>query len=370
MKVHLLFLGFLFLPVSVRGAQAPEPTLPPVFVTSTRTETPLQEVTTSASVVTSKDIQDQEAPLVLETLRRVPGLDVVQSGSNGTNATIFIRGSESDHVLILIDGVEVNSTTLGAFNFAHLTTDNIERIEVIRGSGGTLYGSQAIGGVINIITKKGQGPLEAGLSLEGGNGWTNRQMLSLKGGAGKLGYFFTASRLQSDGFRSVNDDYRNLTTFGRLDYQVTEDASLKGIFQFVKTDLGLFNNNNFASQPDPNAREATTQYLGKLEWQQKILPHWDYRISGSMFKEHIKDSDDVDNCVVLVSRVIRAPAIAFVLGLILGNCKPIIGLKNGVPRPLESNTNADPRIPAVASTRRSATSAITCRSNCSFLISG
>ncbi len=297
MKVHLLFLGFLFLPVSVRGAQAPEPTLPPVFVTSTRTETPLQEVTTSASVVTSKDIQDQEAPLVLETLRRVPGLEVVQSGSNGTNATIFIRGSESDHVLILIDGVEVNSTTLGAFNFAHLTTDNVERIEVIRGSGGTLYGSQAIGGVINIITKKGQGPLEAGLSLEGGNGWTNRQMLSLKGGAGKLGYFFTASRLQSDGFRSVNDDYRNLTTFGRLDYQVTEDASLKGIFQFVKTDLGLFNNNNFASQPDPNAREATTQYLGKLEWQQKILPHWDYRISGSMFKEHIKDSDDVDNCV-------------------------------------------------------------------------
>jgi vitamin B12 transporter len=298
MKVGLLFLClFLFLSVDLRGAEVAEPTLPPVFVTSTRTETPLQQVTTSASVVTSKDIQDQEAALVLETLRRVPGLDVVQSGSNGTNATIFIRGSESDHVLVLIDGVEVNSTTLGAFNFAHLTTDNIERIEIIRGSGGTLYGSQAIGGVINIITKKGQGPLQAGLSLEGGNGWTNRQVLSLKGGAGKLGYFFTASRMQSDGFRSVNDDYRNLTTFGRLDYQVTEDASLKGIFQFVKTDVGLFNNNSFAAQPDPNAREATTQYLGKLEWQQKILPNWDYRISGSMFKEHIKDSDDVDNCV-------------------------------------------------------------------------
>ena len=82
MKVRLLFLcSFLCLPMDLRGAEVPEPTLPPVFVTSTRTETPLQQVTTSASVVTTKDIQDQQAELVLETLRRVPGVDVVQSGS-------------------------------------------------------------------------------------------------------------------------------------------------------------------------------------------------------------------------------------------------------------------------------------------------
>jgi len=298
MKVRLLFF-FLFslASFSMLGAQTPEPTLPPVFVTSTRTEIPLQQVTTSASEITSQDIQNQQAEFVVEALRRVPGLEVVQSGSNGTNAAIFIRGSNSDHVLVLIDGVEVNSTTLGAFNLAHLTTDNIERVEVIRGSGGTLYGSQAIGGVINIITKKGQGPLEAGLSLEGGNGWTNRQLLSLQGAAGKLGYFFTGSHLSSEGFRSVNDDYRNLTSSARLDYQATEDARLTGIFQFIKTNVGLFNNNNFASQPDPNAREAGTQYLAKGEWQQKIFPNWDYRISGSMFKEHFTDTDNVDNCV-------------------------------------------------------------------------
>jgi len=297
MKVGLLLLFLFWLSFSrLPVAEPQEPTLPPVFVTSTRTETPLQQVTTSASVITAKDIQDQQAETVLEALRNVPGLDVVQSGSRGTATSVFIRGSESDHVLVLIDGVEVNSTTLGAFNFAHLTTDNVERIEILRGAGGTLYGSQAIGGVINIITKKGQGPLEAGLSLEGGNGSTHRQSLSLRGGAGKLGYSFSAARIESQGFHSVNDDYRNLVTSARLDYQVTEDASLKGIFHFVKTDLGLFNNNNFASQPDPNAREASTQYLGKLEWEQKIFKNWDYRISGSMFKEHIKDSDDVDAC--------------------------------------------------------------------------
>jgi vitamin B12 transporter len=297
MKVGLFFLFLFWLSFSrLPAAEPQEPTLPPVFVTSTRTETPLEQVTTSATVITAKDIQDQQAVTVLEALRHVPGLDVVQLGSRGASTSVFVRGAESDHVLVMIDGVEVNSTTLGAFNFAHLTTDNVERIEILRGAGGTLYGSQAIGGVINIITKKGQGPLEAGLSLEGGNGSTHRQALSLRGEAGKLGYSFNAARMETQGFRSVNDDYRNLAASARLDYQVTDDATLKGIFHFVKTDLGLFNNNNFASQPDPNAREASTQYLGKLEWEQKILKNWDYRISGSMFKEHIKDSDDVDAC--------------------------------------------------------------------------
>lgn len=297
MKVCLLFLLLYFLfPNKLPGAEPTEATLPPVFVTSTRTEIPLELVTTSVSVITAEDIQALQSKTVLEALRHLPGLDVVQSGSRGTNTSVFIRGSESDHVLVLIDGVEVNSTTLGAFNFAHLTTENVERIEVLRGAGGTLYGSQAIGGVINIIIKKGQGPLEAGLSLEGGNGSTHRQVLTLRGGAGKLGYSFSAARMESGGFRSVNDDYRNLSTSARLDYQVLEDASLKGIFRFAKTDVGLFNNNNFASFPDPNAREATTEYLGKLEWEQKLFKKWDYRISGSMFKEHIKDSDDVDGC--------------------------------------------------------------------------
>jgi vitamin B12 transporter len=298
MKVLLLFLFLFVFPLSEpSSAQTPEPILPPVFVTSTRTETPLSQVTTSATVITDKDIQAQQAETVLQVLRTVPGLDVVQSGSRGNTTSVFIRGSESDHVLVLIDGVEVNSTTLGAFDFANLTTENVERIEILRGAGGTLYGSQAIGGVINIITKKGQGPMEAGLSLEGGNGSTHRQALTLRGGAGKLGYSFSGARTESQGFHSENDDYRNLAASARLDYQVTEDAILRGIFHFVKTDQGLFNNNNFASQPDPNAREAGTQYLGKLEWEQKIFKNWDYRISGSMFKEHFKDSDDVDGCV-------------------------------------------------------------------------
>ena len=155
----------------------------------------------------------------------------------------------------------------------------------------------SIGGVINIITKRGQGPLDVGVSAQGGNGWTNRQVATLRGGVGNLGYAFSVGHIGSQGFRSVNDDYRNLSTSARLDYQLTENASLKGIFHFINSDVGLFNNNNFASTADPNARQATTQYVGKLEWEQKILANWDYRISGSMFKEHDKFTDDVDSCV-------------------------------------------------------------------------
>ena len=268
-----------------------------MVVTATRTEVPLNQLTTSLTVITADDIRKRQAELVSEVLRDVAGVDVVQTGSMGTATSVFIRGSASNQVLVLIDGVEINSTTTGAYDFANLTTESIERIEVLRGAGGTLYGSQAIGGVINIITKKGQGPLDVGVSLQGGNGGTNRQVATLRGGVGDLGYSFSVGRLASDGFEKVNDDYRNLSTSARLDYQVTENASLKGIFHFIKSDVGLFNNNNFAAQPDPNARQATTQYVSKLEWEQKIFRNWDYRISGSMFKENDKFSDDIDSCV-------------------------------------------------------------------------
>jgi vitamin B12 transporter len=298
MVLFFIVLFSVLLPSFSRAAEpAPPESLPPMVVTATRTEVPLNQLTTSLTVITSEELRERQAELVSEVLRDVAGVNVVQTGSMGTATSVFIRGSTSNQVLVMIDGVEINSTTTGNYDFANLTTDNIERIEVLRGAGGTLYGSQAIGGVINIITKKGQGPLDVGVSLQGGNGWTNRQVATLRGGVGDLGYSFSVGHLASDGFRSVNDDYHNLSTSARLDYQVTENANLTGIFHFINTRVGLFNNNNFASVPDPNARQATTQYVGKLEWAQKILANWDYRIFGAIYKEHDKFSDDVDPCV-------------------------------------------------------------------------
>jgi vitamin B12 transporter len=298
MVFFCVLLFFILFPSYSQGADpAPAQSLPPVVVTATRTEVPLNQLTTSLTVITPEEIRDRQGDLVLQVLRDVPGLTVVQSGSMGTSTSVFIRGSDSDQVLVMIDGVEVNSTTLGSYDFANLTTENVERIEILRGSGGTLYGSQAIGGVINIFTKKGQGPMEVGFSTQGGNHGTNREVATLRGSVGKLGYSFSVGHLGSRGFEKFNDDYANLSTSARLDYQVTPDASLKGIFNFINGEVGLFNNNNFASMPDPNARQTTTQYVNKVEWEQKILPNWDYRIWGSLYKEHDKFSDDVDSCV-------------------------------------------------------------------------
>ena len=370
MVLFCFLLLFILFPNSAPAAEpASADSLPPVVVTATRTEVPLNQLTTSLTVITADDIRERQADIVLDVLRDVPGVDVVQSGSMGNATSVFIRGSTQNQVLVMIDGVEVNSTTTGGYDFSNLTTENVERIEVLRGAGGTLYGSQAIGGVINIFTKKGQGPLEVGLTAQGGNGWTNRQVATLRGGLGNLGYSFSVGHLGSEGFRSVNDDYRNLSTSARLDYQVTENASLKGIFNFINGDVGLFNNNNFASMPDPNAREATTQYVGKLEWEQKILANWDYRISGSIYKEHDKVSDDIDSCVFFGSPCdSNSPAISFAHKSLAGNFKPTTGLKIGARRLLASNTIADQPAPPGESMKRSATSATTCNNNFSFSI--
>lgn len=286
------FFVFLFLPpLSAAVEAAQETILPPVVVTATRTETPEQDVTTSISVITADDIRKQQAVTVVDALRNVPGVDVVQSGSMGEVASLFIRGSNSNQVLVLVDGIEVNSVTAGLFDFAHLLTDNVERIEVLRGSGGALYGSKAVGGVIDIITKKGAGSPQAALSAEGGNGRTHREVFGLSGSSGALGYSLSSSYLRTNGFQSVNDAYRNGSVSARLDYNFFDKASLTGVFLMTDTNLGLVNNNNFAGIPDPDARESDQHFTGKLEWQHHIVPAWDYRISFGVNESHERFSD-------------------------------------------------------------------------------
>ncbi len=290
--VFLFFIILLFLPTLSTAADSPQDTtLSPVVVTATRTETPQQDVTTSISLITAEDIRKQGAVTVLDALRNVPGVDVIQSGSIGNTTSLFIRGSNSNQVLVLVDGMEVNSVTAGSFDFAHLLTDNMERIEVLRGSGGALYGSKAVGGVINIITKKGAGSPQVTLSAEGGNGTTHREVVGVSGSSGGLSYSLGSTYFRTDGFRSVNDAYRNGSVSARLDYSFLENASLKGVFLMTDTKLGLVNNNNFAGILDLNAREADQHFTGQLEWQHRLLPEWDYRISFGINQSHERFSD-------------------------------------------------------------------------------
>jgi vitamin B12 transporter len=258
-----------------------------VVVTATRTEQAVEQATTSVSVITADDIQSRRADAVTNVLRDVPGLTVLQQGSPGTSASVLIRGAEADQTLALIDGVRVNSPTLGQFNFGPLTTDNFSRIEVLRGSGGTLYGSEAVGGVINLITKRGEGPPHVSFLGEGGNGATQRYLMQLGGAQGPVGVSGSVGYESDAGFEPINDDYTNLTGSLRADADLVEHGTLRGIFRYLDADSGLFNNLNFLFplQPDPNARFSDEVYLAKGEWEHQPFDSLSYRVAGSIVHE-------------------------------------------------------------------------------------
>nr|MCU0556597.1 TonB-dependent receptor plug domain-containing protein [Desulfobacterales bacterium] len=158
---------------AVAAAEQDRPaTMAEVVVTATRTETTLDKVGGSAvSVVTATDIEAAKQTRVAEALKGIPGIDIVASGGPGSAATVFIRGGDSKNTLVLVDGIMFNdpSSPNRSADLANLTLDNIERIEVVRGPLSALYGSNATGGVINILTKKGDGKPTAHVGAEYGS---------------------------------------------------------------------------------------------------------------------------------------------------------------------------------------------------------
>ena len=259
-----------------------ERSLGTVVVTATRVEQPIEQATRSIAVITSDQIQSQHADAVTDVLREVPGLTVTQLGSSGSSASVFIRGADADQTLMLIDGVEMNSPSLGEFNFGDLTTDNVGRIEVLRGAGGTLYGSEAVGGVINVITKRGEGAPRVSVSSEGGNGDTQAHRLSVAGAKGPVGFSGSVGYQSTGGFHPVNDDNSNLTSSLRVDADLVDHGTLRGFFRYSDSTLGLFNNLNYLTPftPDPNARFSEERYLFKGEWEHRPVEALTYRLAG------------------------------------------------------------------------------------------
>jgi vitamin B12 transporter len=173
-------------------------------VTATRTETPSSHVGSTVTVISGEELKAGQYQWVSEALRQVPGVDVVRSGSYGAVTSVFIRGANSNHTLALVDGVELAdpSNISGLPDFSDFPPENIDRIEVLRGPASSLYGSDAIGGVINIITRQGSGPPRFNFTGEGGSYQTVRGMASVSGGTDWVNYALSASSLRSDGISS------------------------------------------------------------------------------------------------------------------------------------------------------------------------
>jgi vitamin B12 transporter len=234
----LLPLFLAALPGLCPAAEADE--LQTIVITATRIPTPVLQVASSITVVTAADIEARQERTFADVLKDIPGLNVVQTGGPGGETSVFMRGTNSNHTKVFIDGIDVSdpSNATGAFDFGQLLTQDIERVEVLRGPQSGLYGSDAIGGVINIITKSGNGPVQFTGLAEGGTFDTFNQGGTLSGSQDDFRYSASVAHFHAGSVpvtpldlllpgEARNDDYDdNLTLTSKLGYDVTPDFDL------------------------------------------------------------------------------------------------------------------------------------------------
>jgi outer membrane cobalamin receptor len=211
-----------------------------VVVSASLEGTLAPQIGSSVSVVTQSEIEDRGAQSVLDVLRGVPGVEVNQTGRHGGVTGVFIRGGNSDYNLVMIDGIQVNQFG-GDFDFAPLAVDGVDRVEVTRGPQSALYGSNAVAGVINIVSRQGEGPARFTALAEGGSFTTRRFATGASGLTRGLGWAYDLSRLDSGGVVR-NDNYRNQTAFVSLGY--SRSPRRQATFHF-------FGNANDAGAPGP-----------------------------------------------------------------------------------------------------------------------
>ncbi len=248
--------------------------------------TPVSQIGSSVTVVTSQDLEARQNRTVPDALSGVPGLNLVQTGSPGGATSVFIRGSNANHTKVLVDGIDVSDPTspTGAFDFGHLLSSGIDRIEVLRGPQSGLYGSDAIGGVIDIRTKPGSGPAQVAGSVEAGSFATFNQTAGVSGSSGPFSYSFNAAHFHAGdvpvtplnllppGQARIDDSYDNQTYSARVGLAITKDFDGGLTTRYVESALRFtgseFNLNTFAFQPGTTQSESDTQ-----QWFTRAFAH-------------------------------------------------------------------------------------------------
>jgi vitamin B12 transporter len=199
--ISIAFFGVISLPLAVHAETLD---LDEVVVTATRLPQALNKTLADVSVMSEAEIHASAAPDVASLLRAVVGVEVVQTGGMGSVSSVFMRGTSSSQVLVLIDGVRVNSATDGRTALDQIMLDNIERIEIVRGNVSSLYGSEAIGGVIQLFTKQGHGAPAFNASAGVGSPGSQRAALGFSGEVGDNAFSLNASRIRTDGVSAMN----------------------------------------------------------------------------------------------------------------------------------------------------------------------
>ena len=297
-----LALGAVFIS-SAHAETLPEFIGETIVVTPTRVPQKLATPLQHTSVITRADIESSAASDLSMLLRQESGVEIASTGGLGAQSAIRIRGSESDHVLVLIDGVRVNSATTGATAIDQILLDEIERIEIVRGNVSSVYGSEAIGGVVQIFTRRGHGDMKASGSAALGADNYRKLALAIGGELGDTRVRFGVARTQTDGFSSVrsefvpapftfapgdvdDDGYRNTTLNLALSHRIQAGHEM-GLTAFqARGDIeydGAFQNHS----------DQTLTALG-LYSENRWLPHWQSRIQYSQGSDDlVSDLDGV-----------------------------------------------------------------------------
>ena len=249
--------------------------LPEVVVTADRFPTEPDKITSSYTVVPREEMERRQLRTAGEVLKTVPGISVQQSGGPGTQTSVFVRGSNSTHTLVLIDGINVSdpSSSNGAVDFSSLLTENLDRIEIVRGPMSTLYGSQAIGGVVNLGTKAGKGPMNGAAFTELGTRLWSNSGAYVRGSEGRFNYTLTfagvftpndtpvpARFTPNGGFVDI-DPYRNITLAARLGFEINDNTQINWFGRYIDTKLDY----DQVGQEDPNANGYTSQFYTRGE---------------------------------------------------------------------------------------------------------
>ncbi|NNG16924.1 MAG: TonB-dependent receptor, partial [Gemmatimonadales bacterium] len=206
------------LPGDVGGQQVRDTVqLEELVATATRVPLSLESLTAAVTVISGDELRDRGVRFVSDVLRDLPGATVVPVGSFGGVTSLFLRGGESDYVKVMVDGTAINLPG-GSFNFANLTTDNVDRIEVVRGPASVLYGSDAVTGVVQIFTKQGRDGVTVEASGTKGTFGSTTFGTSVLGahGEGRVAYSLSASRFSTNGTGPFNSDYANTVVSGTV----------------------------------------------------------------------------------------------------------------------------------------------------------
>jgi vitamin B12 transporter len=267
--------------------------IPSLVITAERTPLPAGNVTSSVTVLQGDELRARGVRTVADALREVPGAAVVSSGSFGGQTSLFLRGGESDYTKVLIDGVAMNQPG-GAFNFNALTLDNVERIEVVRGPASVLYGTDAMTGVVQIITRKGSGPVNVDFTAGGGSYETRRGAMAASGGNVRAGFSVAASTDRTAGVYDFNNDWRN--TVGTAQGRVLIGAAtlLRGSVRYAE-DTYHYPTNGGGTPVDSNTvntHDATTFSLGL---DQGLGSQWTLRLLGTLNDESVAAENRSDS---------------------------------------------------------------------------